>query len=408
MPFYLSRRMLGAIIALVLAAGCGGSESSLGPPADTTSGQGARALSMAERRTGNGYKIIHTFNGQDGAQPRGLVAVDGTLYGVTSSGGAYGGGTAFSLTAKGLEKVLHSFGTGNDGSAPSGALMSFNGILYGVTLHGGTHSSGTVFSLTTSGKERVMHSFAGGSDGAYPSGALIAHGGKLYGTTVYGGANGCSGPSSEGCGTVFSVTPSGDETVVHRFAADGSDGIFPQGTLLEMAGSMYSTAYQAGKNQWGTFYRISDAGKLTVLHNFGPGSSPDAQSPNGGPVTLHGSMYGTAFGGGRYGYGAVYAITTGGAEHVLYSFDIKDGMEPSSSLLALDGRLYGTTYSGGSNGDGNIFELTPQGKIHILYTFPASGAIGSPQSPLITFHGLLYGTAGGGAHDDGVIFTLAP
>jgi uncharacterized repeat protein (TIGR03803 family) len=79
-------------------------------------------------------------------------------------------------------------------------------MLYGTTSAGGTRNDGTVFSITTSGAERVLHSFAGGSDGAQPNAALLDVAGTLYGTTTYGGSR--VRPCSHlGCGTVFALKP---------------------------------------------------------------------------------------------------------------------------------------------------------------------------------------------------------
>ena len=39
-----------------------------------------------------------------------------------------------------------------------------SGKLYGTTSAGGNGSSGTVFSVTTTGKEKVLHNFQGGVD----------------------------------------------------------------------------------------------------------------------------------------------------------------------------------------------------------------------------------------------------
>lgn len=68
----------------------------------------------------------------------------------------------------------------------------------------------------TSASENVIYSFAGGSgsiaDGAYPRAGLISVNSTLYGTT------------SGAYGTVFSITPSGKETVLHSFKGYPSDG----------------------------------------------------------------------------------------------------------------------------------------------------------------------------------------
>jgi uncharacterized repeat protein (TIGR03803 family) len=100
--------------------------------------------------------VLYSFaGGSDGNGPHaGLVDVGGTLYGTTVWGGAYAttygehGGTIFSVTRGGKEKILHSFGSGTDGTAPYASLIDVNGTLYGTTLAGGTSGNGTVFALS--------------------------------------------------------------------------------------------------------------------------------------------------------------------------------------------------------------------------------------------------------------------
>ena len=47
---------------------------------------------------------------------------------------------------------------------------------------------GTVFKVTPAGEEHVLYSFKAGTDGGYPYGDLVALDGTLYGTTYTGGA----------------------------------------------------------------------------------------------------------------------------------------------------------------------------------------------------------------------------
>jgi uncharacterized repeat protein (TIGR03803 family) len=124
--------------------------------------------------------------------------------------------------SKEKEKVLHNFrGNGNDGSYPlAGLIFDAAGNLYGTTIFGGAYGSncncgGTVFKLApeTNGKwtEKVLHSFGNGNDGEYPEASVIVDAaGNLYGDTSAGGSFGTScglyGYSGE-CGTVFEITP---------------------------------------------------------------------------------------------------------------------------------------------------------------------------------------------------------
>ncbi|MGA8098622.1 MAG: DUF1153 domain-containing protein [Candidatus Cybelea sp.] len=72
----------------------------------------------------------------------------------------------------------------------------------------------TVYKVSTAGKERVLYRFQGGTDGWYPSAGLTYARGMLYGTTELGGEI-CVGSSYYTCGTVFVVSTSGKERVLH-------------------------------------------------------------------------------------------------------------------------------------------------------------------------------------------------
>jgi len=167
--------------------------------------------------------VVYSFKGgSDGAEPQaGLIEVGGALYGTTFLGGTACGyedgcGTVFQITTAGVEKVLHSFGNGSDGTFPRAPLIDVGGTLYGTTQYGGStvcgeseaNHCGTVFKITVAGEETVLHSFKGGKDGATPVAGLIAIGNTLYGTTVSGGT-GTDDPCIHvpaGCGTLFSIT----------------------------------------------------------------------------------------------------------------------------------------------------------------------------------------------------------
>jgi uncharacterized repeat protein (TIGR03803 family) len=53
------------------------------------------------------------------------------------------------MTLSGNEKMLYSFGSSNsDGLHPYASLIDVNGTLYGTTSGGGAYGNGTVFALT--------------------------------------------------------------------------------------------------------------------------------------------------------------------------------------------------------------------------------------------------------------------
>ena len=312
--------------------------------------------------TGGAEKVLHSFaDDGDGYFPfAGLTSVDGTLYGTTGNGGAYNsgiGGTVFSITTGGTEKVLHSFGSGTDGRGPTAGLINVKGTLYGTTGAGGAYNAGTVFSITTGGTEKVLHSFTGGADGDDPESGLIEVGGKLYGTTNGGGTH--------NKGTVFSITTRGRERVLHSFRANGTDGELPEAGLTDVGGTLYGTTIAGGSNKCangygcGTVFSITTNGTEKVLHSFGKRN--DGWYPAAGVLDVKGTLYGTtAAGGSTENGGTVFSITTGGVENVLHRFGGgSDGFQPLSDLNYEFGSLVGTTYLGGVHGVGTIFSLTP-------------------------------------------------
>ena len=110
------------------------------------------------------------------------------------------------MTTSGQEQIIYSFGSGGqyDALEPQAGLLYVNGEFYGTTVEGGKGGSkcgpvgcGTIYELSPSGQEQVLYSFRGGTDGEEPQSQLAVLDGVLYGTTPYGG-----GPYSYG--TVFS------------------------------------------------------------------------------------------------------------------------------------------------------------------------------------------------------------
>jgi uncharacterized repeat protein (TIGR03803 family) len=299
-------RPVRLLCALTLAACSGGPNSTL-PLASGTSA----ALPVHA-----GYQLIYRFPGTpSGSAPAGLADYNGTLYGTTTGGGTKTLGTVF-VRSGGSTRTLYSFQGGADGAQPEGSLVAIDGVLYGTTEDGGSAGDGTVFSITPSGDEHVVYSFKGGTDGALPVLAgLAAFGGKLYGTTSAGGNSGCRGQGSVGCGTLFVVTTSGDERVLHRFAGK-PDGALPYAGLTLAGKTMYGTTMDGGSAEpacigrgivgCGTVFDIDEAGRYARLYRFR--GHADGAGPLTPLVSESNSLYGTTLGGGTHDNGTLFQI----------------------------------------------------------------------------------------------------
>ncbi len=209
----------------------------------------------------DGREAIHdSFTGlRDGGNPRsGLVNGGGLLYGTTSEGGVitktnpYGCGAVYSIPLRGVVHVLHDFGkTATDGCAPWAALISVDGILYGTTEGGGAYGGGTVFSITHAGVEKVLHSFGSEPSGAYPITSLLHVGNRFYGTT----SSNTSGTGTKD-GAAFSMTPLGTVSVLHEFDYKNGDGFVVVGSLVEVQGTLYGATQYGGKYGHGAVIAI--------------------------------------------------------------------------------------------------------------------------------------------------------
>jgi len=168
--------------------------------------------------------------------------------------------------AKFKEKVLHAFASGTDGASPEAGLLNLKGTLYGTTYGGGGRNSGVIFSLDPdTGAETVVHSFGNGTDGLNPQASLIDVNGTLFGTTETGGG--------QGGGAVFALDlNTGAVTTVHGFCGQETcaDGQYPQASLIDVNGTLYGTTYQGGTFGGGTVFSLDPStGAEMVLHAFG-------------------------------------------------------------------------------------------------------------------------------------------
>lgn len=282
-------------------------------------------------------------------------------------------------------KVLYNFGTNGgtvDGQSPNGGLvLDAAGNIYGTTISGGAYPSllcsegcGTVFELSPDQgggwTETVLHSFSDAVDGSEPAAGLISDSqGNLYGTTFGSGNPACEPPE---CGTVFRISISQDgswtETILYSFLSS-EDGAFPEGALtFDTLGNLYGATTYGGPNLGGSVFELS-------------------------PTQ----------GSGAWSKTVVYQFCS-------VDDSCPDGESPRGGVtFDRTGNLYGTTEFGGKGGVGTVFQLSEnhQGQWleKVLYSF--DGATGAqPWSNVsIDSFGNLYGTFfAGGAGRNGYCY----
>jgi uncharacterized repeat protein (TIGR03803 family) len=411
-------------------------------------------------------KVLYTFQGgSDGDFPMAGVISDahGNLYGTTYVGGDSNLGSVFKLAPKkngGWTKttILSFQGIPVDGSQPTASLvLDAKGNLYGTTTGGGVGiaGEGTVFELspTQQGqwKETILHTFDcfSNNDGCLPQSSLIFdQAGNLYGTTLQGGGGDNNTFCSNGCGTVFELSPNKGggwtETQLHTFPhGDGGtpDGQNPYaGLIFDSAGNLYGTTWVGGPDDEGIIFRLAPESKgkwkETVLFRFHDlvNNPPDGANPYAGLLMdKAGNLYGTTRdGGGKVtGGGVVFQLTptTKGEwkETVIHAFPTPryhDGELLMTGLIAdAAGNLYGAAPFGGGkqeadcadfDGCGVVFELSPNSNgtwsETIIHAFKGGSDGGEPLPDRLLFDakGNLYGTTSVGGIGAGVVFEIKP
>jgi uncharacterized repeat protein (TIGR03803 family) len=175
-----------------------------------------------------------------------------------------------------------------------------------------------------------------------------------------------------------------------------------------------------------------------VLHSFcNTLNCTGGTYPNGGLLSdQDGDLFGTAYEGGKYGYGIVFELVPNAdkskyTEHILYAFcktqSCNGGGNPLGELIMdRDGALYGVAVEFGVNNGGTVFKLTHNAgqvtytKIHnfclqgakctdgtqpitgLAYQGQSSGAPWNGSSPLFG------ATQSGGTNNSGIAYRLAP
>jgi uncharacterized repeat protein (TIGR03803 family) len=271
----------------------------------------------------------------------------------------------------------------------------------------------------------VVYAFPGGTLGAFPFGAITrSHTGYVYGTTYK--TDGASGGT--GFGVVYTISATGQETVLHTFQGSPNDGADSKAGTIHYDG-LYTATTSGGSSTNCTSgcgvvatHPINQQPPYSekVLHDFA-GGSEDGASPTGDMARDSSSnLYGlTTYGGdthcSAHGCGVVYEVTPAGVETIMHKFSGTDGQFPRAGLFLSGTTLYGTTSAGGASNAGTLFKIDLSGNFTTLYEFQGGADGSAPEgSVMLDSAGNILGTtfSGGGSTNCsggcGTVFKVDP
>jgi uncharacterized repeat protein (TIGR03803 family) len=215
--------------------------------------------------------LLYSFYGPeygDGQGPEAGVVFDnsGNLYGDTNIGGDCNFGILYQLRPGGSgwsEHILQQL-CSIGGSPASSLIFDGSNTFYGASVGNTPYGlqAPSVFSLTQSGGNWTFASiYTFNQSGGGPAGALFRDSaGNLYGTTGAGGTNPLGQCPSNGCGTIFKLSPSGGGwtyTELYDFTG-GNDGSAPtSNVVMDAAGNLYGTATEGGSDGLGTVWEFT-------------------------------------------------------------------------------------------------------------------------------------------------------
>jgi len=372
----------------------------------TTYQGGTNAAGTVFKITPSGTQtVLYNFmNTTDGAFPRvpPVQAPDGNLYGTTGNGTV---ATLYKITPSGTFSVMVNL----PAQSYSPLLVGTDGNLYGTTLFGGTFNRGTAFQFSpTKKKLKIIHNFGSGSDGSSPTGPLMQGvDGKLYGTTQAGG-------TSSG-GVVFQMSTAGKTVVLVNFdTMHEANGATPfAGVVQGSDGFLYGVASVGGANGLGTLFKVKTNGTgFAVLHDF---ATATGDSPLSTPL-LHtnGKIYGLAFHGGSHtSYGTIYSMDAGlspfASQFVIYSgkvgasvailgqgfsnaTGVKFGAGAGTFVASTDAFMTATIAAGATTGVITVLEpggnLTTPQKFKIIPTISSFNPKSGPVGTVVTITGM--------------------
>ena len=235
-----------------------------------------------------------TFNSTTGINPYGrlCLASNGTMYGITSGGGANNAGCIFSYVPGSTTATKLLDMSTSDICYGSSMIQGSNGNLFFYTYSGGANNSGKIYEYSISANSLTFR--ADKPAGNDRSAMLEYSPGVFYFTTNW--------------------SPDGNNGSLYRFtySTNAVDSIFEWGYLANPTqalvkgsdGLIYGTCpHENDQNSSGNLFSYDPTSNIeTDIFSFGSGANPTS----GLFVASNGKLYGQTKNGGANGYGTLY------------------------------------------------------------------------------------------------------
>ncbi len=375
----------------------------------------------------NVYTKIHSFgkSSSDGENPIGnlLLAADGKLYGLTSSGGYNDKGIIFTIdpaTDTYLIKMdLRNGYSGNKAAQnpKAGLIQASNGIMYGTSSRGGnypvgySYAYGNIFKYNpTTNVATNLYGFSDVSLGSEPEGAPVMVGtNDLYCIThKYYPIAGSYYQQAHYYLWKYTIS-TGTAIVVDSIA----NGRFNNDIVVNTSGEIILTGEDNNISNATRFWKFDPTTNTRTLLD----TSVTVNSFSRGLMLSSNGKY---YAGGSYQTSPLLS-NNGNSSFIEYDAtahtvvekfkfsDPVDGVSPEGDLfMATNGRMYGTTSKGGMYNKGVVFEFNPSNDTYIK-KFDLDSLTGyEPKGSLMeASNGKLYGmTTRGGTNSYGAIFEI--
>ncbi len=356
-----------------------------------------------------------------GATPNGQVvfAQDGTLYGYASEGGTSLTGTVFKRPSSGPLSLLAALPSDfiHDDSQPLAFEEPGSSVLL-TQSSGGTEGKGRILQIDSSGIVNDRASFRDSANVAdtparFPKEGLLSDGsGNFYGLAMNSGSSFDDEPAL--------YRFSGPLNIIFRVAPLGLGQTFIEGGLaLDGSGNLLGALPEGGTNESGAIFRVTPAGAVTTLVEFGGSASPAGSvNPRGPLLPEPGGSF--LFLGGVPTEDAINKVLRlkldGTVELVaeLRSEDVAGAFQRVAPLARdSQGRVYALLSDGGFDSGGVLVRIDGINTFTVAYEFRGgaqSDAVGFAPSGGLKLgpDGALYGvTARGGPQGGGALFRFA-